>query len=193
MYIIAGRYKGQRIRCPDQDIRPVMSRMRESIFSMLYSRYGGLEGLHFLDLFCGSAIMSLEAASRGAAYIEAVERDRRKKKILEDNLSILEVPWKLHITTVQEYLGQTFTDSKLFDIIYFDPPFKMKHKTRLLEYLNPKLLHPAGVILMHLPKQEEALLPQKLELDQNPLLLEYCKRYGGSSVCFYQKSSIDDY
>ena len=181
MRVIAGRYKGRRLRCPSQDIRPVMSKMRESIFSMLYSRYGSLEGRRFLDIFCGSAVMSVEAASRGASYVEAVEQDRRKRKILQDNLSILEVPWKLHLADAYDYLLRISIASQPFDIIYLDPPFPMKDKAQLLQSLGQNLLQPSGLVIIHLPKHES-----KLQTLDNGLFLECDRHYGGSALCLYQ-------
>ncbi|MEM9423568.1 MAG: RsmD family RNA methyltransferase [Spirochaetota bacterium] len=189
MRISAGRYKGRALRCPSEDIRPVTAKMRESIFSMLYSRYGSLEGLRFLDVFCGSAVMSVEAASRGAAYVEAVDRDPRKKKILRENLGILDIPWKLFIADAQSYLQRISVNSPAFDIIYFDPPFKMEGKAALLESLRAALLRADSLVMIHLPKNEAdeadeaGSLPPKLA---NGLSLESCRSYGAtSSLCLF--------
>ncbi len=191
MRITAGLYKGRTLCCPKQDIRPVMAKMRESIFSMLYSRYAsgsrGLDGLRFLDLFCGSAVMAVEAASRGACYVEAVERDRRKKTILEQNLGILEIPWRLHITDVQRYLRQAARPERNiraepFDIIYLDPPFAMPNKAGLLKELPSTLLHTGSLIMLHLPRQEATLLSEQ---PVGGLQRESCKYFGGSALCLY--------
>ena len=52
-----------------------MDRMRESLFSIL----GDLSGRSFLDLFSGSGLVGLEAASRGADPVDLVEKDPGKK------------------------------------------------------------------------------------------------------------------
>ena len=84
MRITGGTLKGRTIPVPPGVIRPAMDRMRESVFAVL----GDLSGSSFLDLFSGSGIIILEAASRGAVYLEAVEADRIKWKTLISNVSL---------------------------------------------------------------------------------------------------------
>jgi 16S rRNA (guanine(966)-N(2))-methyltransferase RsmD len=85
MRITGGTLKGRRIEVPRGIIRPAMDRMRESIFAVL----GDLSGLSFLDIFSGSGIIALEAASRGAGPVEAVEMDPHKRKTLIKNVPSL--------------------------------------------------------------------------------------------------------
>ena len=86
MRITGGKYVRGKIVCPPGVIRPAMDRMRESLFAIL----GDLSGLSFLDLFSGSGVVAIEAASRGAEPIVLVEMDRGKKATIEKNLSIIE-------------------------------------------------------------------------------------------------------
>ena len=72
MRITGGSLCGRKVETPDGVIRPAMDRMRESVFAII----GDLTGATFLDIFSGSGTIALEAASRGASYIEAVEADR---------------------------------------------------------------------------------------------------------------------
>ena len=65
MRITGGLYRGRGIKCPPGVIRPAMDRMRESLFAVL----GNITGCSFLDLFSGSGIVGIEAASRGAASV----------------------------------------------------------------------------------------------------------------------------
>ena len=65
MRITGGLYSGRIVKMPEGDlkIRPAMDRMRESVFAVL----GDLTGFSFCDLFSGSGIIGLEAASRSRA------------------------------------------------------------------------------------------------------------------------------
>ena len=85
MRITGGRYSGRRITCPPGVIRPAMDRMRESVFAIL----GPLDGVSFLDLFSGSGVVGIEAASRGASRVVLVERDRKKRSAMEENARIV--------------------------------------------------------------------------------------------------------
>ncbi|GHV71251.1 hypothetical protein AGMMS49928_22220 [Spirochaetia bacterium] len=84
MRITGGILRGRQVKVPEGIIRPAMDRMRESVFGVL----GDLTGMSFLDLFSGSGIIALEAASRGAAPVEAVEADRLKRKTLLENAAL---------------------------------------------------------------------------------------------------------
>src|SRR5690606_22997869 len=85
MRITGGTHRGRLLECPPGIIRPAMDRMRESVFSIL----GPLAGLSFCDIFSGSGIIALEAASRGAFPVVSVEGDRGKRRILEKNAGIV--------------------------------------------------------------------------------------------------------
>ena len=209
MRITGGRYKGHCLRCPGihgsrsrnrrsvVNIRPVMAKMREAIFSMLYSRLGGIEGLRFLDLFGGSGLMSVEAASRGFAYLEVVESDPHKKKVLEQNLSIVEVPWKLHICSVQAFLQKIqhfFQEERTFDVVYIDPPFAMENKEQILEALDCSgLCRDGGLVLLHRPKTEvkqtESAANTLSLVHFDSLVWERNTYYGGSALCCYRVES----
>ena len=65
MRVIGGRSRGRRLAAKlPRSVRPTSDRVRESIFDILGSQ-GGVEGLHVVDLFCGSGALGLEALSRG--------------------------------------------------------------------------------------------------------------------------------
>ena len=70
MRVTGGRYRGRTVKCPKGVIRPAMDRMRESLFNIL----GNISGESFLDLFSGSGVVGIEAASRGAEPVVLVEK-----------------------------------------------------------------------------------------------------------------------
>lgn len=67
--IVAGTAGGRRLKVPPSKTRPTSGRVREALFSSLEHR-GRVEGRRVLDLYAGSGALGLEAASRGAAYVE---------------------------------------------------------------------------------------------------------------------------
>ena len=89
MRIIAGIGKGRKLFSPPSITRPTSDRAREGLFSSLISTFGTLEGLHFLDLFAGSAAVGVEALSRGAALVEAVESNSVSADVCEENFALL--------------------------------------------------------------------------------------------------------
>ena len=75
MNITAGKYKGQKITAPDENItRPTLSKVRMSVFNTLQCLVD-FEGSSFLDMYAGSGIMGLEALSRGFSTVVSIEKN----------------------------------------------------------------------------------------------------------------------
>lgn len=155
-----------------------MDRMRESMFSIL----GDLEGCSFLDLFSGSGIIGIEAASRHAAPVVLVEGDAGKRKTITANISIVETAMTLRIMRVERYLATT---REQFDLVFLDPPFRYPNKHTLLELVARKrVLRPGGRLLIHHPRGDD-LPPQVGRLVRTDV-----RTYGGSIVDFYAGEAI---
>jgi 16S rRNA (guanine(966)-N(2))-methyltransferase RsmD len=149
MRITGGVLRGRRAALPEGVIRPAMDRMRESVFAVL----GDLSGLSFLDLFSGSGIIALEAASRGADPVEAVEMDGLKRKTLLKNVSMAPVRINCRFIPAELYVKRA---KKSFDIIFCDPPFPYKYKGDLVRALAASsLMVPGSRLLIHRPREEE--------------------------------------
>ena len=180
MRITGGIYCGRTVEMPESrlPIRPAMDRMRESLFATL----GDLAGLSFLDLFSGSGIIALEAASRGAWPVTCVERDRAKFPTLLKNVAISERRIECKALPVELFLQRNQVP---FDIVFLDPPFPYAYRMELLEALsNGFTLKDGGLALLHFPHEEQ--LPQEI----GSLYVENEKHYGRSSVRFYRKKTI---
>ena len=173
MRITGGRYRGRTVFCPKGEIRPAMDRMRTSLFSIL----GPLDGLSFLDLFSGSGLVAIEAASRGASELDLVEKDFGKKATILRNLSWVEQKARLHMADVRIFLKRT---EQRWDLIYADPPFPMEKKLEILELIDQRrLLSPGGSLLMHYPGEET--YPEQV----GALKRYDFRTYGRSHVVFY--------
>ena len=120
MIITAGKYKGQNIKAPDENItRPTLSKVRMSIFNTLQSMIE-FEGRSFLDMYAGSGIMGLEALSRGFEKVVAIEKNTKSANIIKSNFKKFENSPKLYIG---DSLKITKTLKEKFDVIYIDPPY----------------------------------------------------------------------
>ena len=92
MRIVGGSLRGRRLRAPaGVRVRPTGERVRESLFDILL--HGGmarpLEGAHVVDLFAGTGALGLEALSRGAAALTAVESEADVRGVLRANIEAL--------------------------------------------------------------------------------------------------------
>ena len=126
MRITGGKYGGRIVDVPkgSLEIRPAMDRMRESVFAVL----GDLTGLSFLDLFSGSGVIALEAASRGASPVACVEKDADKFKLLLHNVSIADDRIECKSMPVERFL---LGNKKSFPIVFFDPLFLSRFRLNL--------------------------------------------------------------
>ena len=172
--ITGGSLRGRRVQVPEGAIRPSMDQMRESVFACL----GDLAGRSFLDLFTGSGIIALEAASRGAAYVEAVENDPLKRKTLLKNVSISPIRIQCRFVSSELYVQRA---KRSFDCIFIDPPFPYQYKWELLDRIAASpLVSFESIILLHRPRENfhrEKISPKLVHTDS--------REYGRSIVDFF--------
>lgn len=132
MRIIAGKYGGRRLVSFKADhIRPTTDRVKESLFNTLQDR---LEGARVLDLFSGTGNLAIEALSRGAREVWAVEKNRASVEIIKRNQALLGIGEELRIvpSEVEKFLKHS---QEKFDLILIDPPFTEKMADRVLQVL----------------------------------------------------------
>ena len=77
------------MKVPPKHTRPTSERVREAVFSAVGHRLGGWDGLAVLDMYAGSGALGLEAWSRGATSVVAVDKDRRAVAAINANASAL--------------------------------------------------------------------------------------------------------
>lgn len=152
--VIGGRYRSRLIRVPARPgLRPTPDRVRETLFNWLGQ---SLEGLACLDLFAGSGALGFEAASRGAARVVLVEKDRTAVADLERNRAALEA------TQVSVVSGDAETylvkESGRFDVVFLDPPFRQNVLLAILDKLPPRL-EPAARVYVESDAPVEVAAP----------------------------------
>ncbi len=130
--IIAGSRKGHRLRTPAHSAtRPTTDRVREATFSLIADWAGTagagaekmLAGLSFIDLYAGSGAVALEAASRGAAPVVAVESDQATARIARGNAQAIGLPVTVLASTVEKALAGD--PQARFDVVWADPPYAL--------------------------------------------------------------------
>ena len=141
--IIGGEFRSRILRFPPaSQLRPTPDRVRETLFNWLGQR---LDGLSCLDLFAGSGALGFEAASRGAARVVMVERDRAAARQLRENAA------ELGAATVRVVEGDALAflanDRAAYNVVFLDPPFASDLALRSLEALAPRLA-PGGRIYL---------------------------------------------
>ena len=121
MRVIAGKAKGHRLKVPRGTVtRPATDLVRGAIFSILENIARSWEQV--LDLFSGSGALGIEALSRGAGWVDFVEREPRCCAIIRENLEKTKLAAQAHIYCCSVAKALSFLD-KEYGIILMDPPY----------------------------------------------------------------------
>ena len=139
--IIGGKYRSRQLRVPPRPgLRPTPDRVRETLFNWLGQELSGLE---CLDRFAGSGALGFEAASRGAARVTMVEKDRVALAGLERSRGLLGASQvEIQRADAVAFLA---SDQSRYDVVFLDPPFRQNAVPALLAKLPPRLLRGARV------------------------------------------------
>ena len=186
--IIAGSHGGRRLRTPGQlTTRPTTDRVREAAFSAIvdWAGAGGqpaesaLAELGFLDLFTGSGAIALEAASRGARPVVAVESDPKAAAVAKANAASLGLGVDVATASVERWLSGRAASA--FDVVWADPPYDLSGE-RLGEIVNTVVtdgwLAPGGLLVLERSSRDPAPpLPPTMTLSWH-------RRYGETMLYF---------
>lgn len=174
MRIVGGQYKGLRVQMPKAvTIRPTTDRAREGLFNILSHRYV-IEGANVLDLFGGSGIVSMEFASRHAANIACVEKDRRVSTAIMNELKRLNISDV--IVKTAEALKFLERCNEQFDIIFADPPYHLPLVSSLSEKIRQAgILKENGIFIL---EHEANVVPSPTNMIEQ-------RNYGQSVFSFY--------
>lgn len=185
MRIISGSARGKRLATfSGGDIRPTPDRVREAIFSMLYSRLGGLEGSTVLDLFAGTGAMGLEALSRGARRAVLVDQGQQSARIIPANLKACALQERAsHVRgDVQKTLPRLAAEGP-YDLIFLDPPYGRDLVPKVLTLISElKLLAAGGVVCAEADRQDAvpAVVGELVRMEQ--------RCYGSTAIHLFTQS-----
>lgn len=177
MHITTGIFKGKNLLTPTKGIRPTSERVRQALMNSLGQR---LIGARFLDLFCGTGSVGIEALSHGASFVCFVEKAERNYIFLKQNLINLGIDKSLYktiktniFTMKPEQIGETF------DIVFADPFYEdVKDGFSLIHKLVWSILKVDGIFVCE--------HGQKDDLSHFQGFLE-TKSYGDSQLSFFRR------
>jgi 16S rRNA G966 N2-methylase RsmD len=132
-----------------------------------------LSGWSMLDLFGGSGLMALEAASRGAAPVVVVERDARAAATIRENARGLGMPLEVRqVDAERAALAPA-------DLVFLDPPYRDPVERWL----------PRGASLCRralvMEARAGASWPERLEGAGGALTLDTARSYGDTVLAIY--------
>jgi 16S rRNA (guanine(966)-N(2))-methyltransferase RsmD len=162
MQIIYGKFKGKGLETlPSPKVRSTARRVREALFSTLYRR---TRFSRFLDLCSGSGAVGLEAISRGAQLGTFVERSARMCSFIKKNMSafgIKEGHGEVAEIEVVPFLKRMVKRRRVWDIVFFDPPFDSNYDEVLEIFSQGKALRKEKGILV-VAHHPEMFFPEKM-------------------------------
>lgn len=117
--IIGGHWRGRKLAVVDAvGLRPTPDRIRETLFNWIGA---DCRGATVLDCFAGSGVLGLEALSRGAVAVVALEQQGPALAALRAAAE------RLQCTAIEVKAGDALraieTLERRFDIVFIDPPY----------------------------------------------------------------------
>jgi pantetheine-phosphate adenylyltransferase/16S rRNA (guanine(966)-N(2))-methyltransferase RsmD len=141
--VIAGSAGGTRLAPVPRGVRPTPDRVRESLFNALGQFF---EGGRVLDLYAGTGALGIEALSRGSRLAVFVERDRRARAVILENLRRTGFVERAEVlgADVEAVLGRLAGRGDRFDLIFADPPYRIAAEVGGILHRLRSLLAPGG-------------------------------------------------
>lgn len=146
--IIGGEWRGRRLPVIDlPGLRPSGDRARETLFNWLQPH---IRGARCADLFAGTGVLGLEAASRGAAEVTLVEHAPLAAQALRAALVKLGGPGPkagIHLEQCDALGWLARRAPQSLDIVFIDPPFDGDLEIQALDLLvHRDLVRPGGLV-----------------------------------------------
>jgi 16S rRNA (guanine966-N2)-methyltransferase len=181
--VITGTAKGTLLKVPETGLRPATDLVRGAIYSILENLTD--EWSLVLDLFSGSGAFGIEALSRGAGWVDFVDRERRCCDIIKQNLEKTKFSDRAHVYCSNVVKAIGFLD-KVYSFIIIDPPYADTTIGNLVEQLaNTKLVGEKTIVVV--------THSSRLSLNTQYAALHMFKehRHGDSMISIYRKESTE--
>ena len=176
MRIISGSLKGRILADPKSHrTHPMSEKIRGALFNVL----GDLSGLTVLDAFTGSGAIAIEAVSRGAQSVMAIDNDLDAYKCAYGNVQLLNITDKVEVlrTNVKSWSNNNI--SKQYDIVIADAPFDTVNDA-LLEKVGRHVTS-GGLYVLSIPTDYKAR-------KNNDFTLISEKNHGNATLAFYRRN-----
>ena len=180
MRIIAGTFRSRKLETLDGlKTRPTLDKTKGAIFNSLG---GYIPGFVVLDVFGGSGALSLESISRGAKEAYIIDNNIDAINIIKKNTKSLGIEKQMHIYhgSYQQILEKL--KNKKFDVVFLDPPFRMKVIDELMEYLiENDMVESGGYIMAEYPLED--IICKNYE----GYRVRLCKKYSSSEIIIFER------
>jgi len=175
MRVVAGRLGGRNFESPRTNrTHPMSDKVRGALFNTL----GDLGGLTVLDAFAGSGACSVEAISRGASAVLAIDIDVEAVKTIAENVKILDLADVITVRRKNISGWSRNNQDKQFDVVLADPPYD-DIRPDVLERLTVHV-KPGGLFVLSWPGKEAVREFPRVTVVSH-------KAYGDAQLVFYRR------
>ena len=177
MHIQAGSRRGKKLKSvKGLKVRPLMGRAKKSLFDTIGRR---IVNSAFLDLFAGSGSVGIEALSRGAGFVQFVEKDPECIEVIQYNLRICGFDKSAGVFRGDVFQFNPYADK--YDLIFIGPPYRENITERILLSIGKKspLKKDGWIICQHHYREAVQEVVDRFKLFKR-------KRYGITILSFFQ-------
>ncbi len=153
--------------------------MGDKIRGALFGVLGDIKGLRVLDAYSGSGAISLEAISRGAKSVIAIDNDKDAQVGIQKNIVKFGLGNQVSLFCGNVKSWSNRWPNELFDLVICDPPYtdiRRDHLRKLAHHARP-----GGVVVFSLPPGVNTML------DAGEFNLLSTKSYGDAILSFFRK------
>lgn len=175
MRIVSGIYKGRTLlEFKGNAIRPTSDMVRESLFNIIQFKIADKD---FLDLFCGTGAVGIEAMSRGARHVTFNDFSRESIALVKKNLEKIGATAGFDVTSRDGAEFYKYSNQK-YHFVFIDPPYASDLGERTLKTVS-EILTDDGVAIFENEKPFTATIEGLKKVDE--------RKYGRVFLTFFEK------
>lgn len=179
MRIISGKARGTKLYTLEGlETRPTLDRVKESLFNIIQA---DIPESIVLDLFAGSGAIGLEFASRNAKKVYMCDSSKNAIQIIKRNIEKTHLEDKIQLLNTDFKAMLSKLESKKFNYIYLDPPYKTDYIKQALEkILQLNMVDKDSLIIAETDELEKVLK----EIENLKLEIVDQRKYGRANIIF---------
>lgn len=168
--IIAGRAKGRRLVVPKTGTRPTSDRVREAMFASVESKLLAdgrtWASISVCDLWAGSGAVALEAWSRGAERVLAIDKATSAVDIITSNIKEVGATGVSVIRRSVAAAAQGAPSGGPFDLVFADPPYEVPEQSIRQDLASAHLrgwFAPDAIVIVERAIRSESPFPANVQ------------------------------